>query len=134
MTQAMNKKKKIMILGASRYYIRSIIAAREMGCEVFVTDRNPRAEGFRYADFYEAVDIGNIEDSIKTAQKYKVDGVVAVNDFGVQTAAAIAANLGLPGIGTEVAKYATSKAWMRKIWKISGVPSAGLTQSPKSSF
>ena len=124
MTQAMNKKKKIMILGASRYYIRSIIAAREMGCEVFVTDRNPRAEGFRYADFYEAVDIGNIEDSIKTAQKYKVDGVVAVNDFGVQTAAAIAANLGLPGIGTEVAKYATSKAWMRKIWKISGVPSA----------
>ena len=123
MTQGTNENKKIMILGASRYYIRSIIAAKEMGCQVFVTDRNPTAEGFRYADFYEAVDITDIQGSIKAAQKYGIDGVVAVNDFGVPTAAAIAANLDLPGIGPEVAKYATSKAWMRKIWETADVPS-----------
>lgn len=120
----MNRKKRVMILGASRYYVKSIMAAKEMGCTVIVTDKNQDAEGFKYADFFEAVDITNIKASIAVAKKYHIDGIVAVNDFGVQTAAAIAESLSLPGIGTDVAKYATSKAWMRRIWEEAGVPSA----------
>ncbi len=120
----MNGKKKVMILGASRYYIKSIMAAKEMGCKVIVTDKNQDAEGFKNADFFEAVDITNIQASIEVAKKYHIDGVVAVNDFGVQTAAAIAESLSLPGIGSDVAKYATSKAWMRRIWEEADVPSA----------
>lgn len=113
-----------MILGASRYYARSILAAREMGCEVLAIDKNPHAEGFRYADFHEAVDITDIEGSIRTARDYAIDAVVAVNDFGVRTAAAIARQLRLTGISPEVAEYATSKAWMRRKWEERGVPSA----------
>lgn len=116
--------RRVMILGASRYYIRSILAAREMGCEVLAIDRNPEAEGFRCAHFHEAVDITDIEGAIRTARSYAIDGVVAVNDFGVRTAAAVAQELGLAGISREVAEYATSKAWMRRKWAEQGVPSA----------
>jgi biotin carboxylase len=117
-------KKRVMIMGASRYYVRLILAAQELGCEVLATDRNPEAEGFRVADLCEAVDITDIEGSVAAARKHSVDGVVAVNDFGVRTAAAVAHELGLPGISPEVAEYATSKVWMRRRWEGAGVPSA----------
>lgn len=116
-------KRRLMILGASRYYVRSILAAGELGCEVLVTDRNPRAEGFQHADYHEVVDITDIEGSIRLANKYEISGVVAVNDFGVRTAAAIAKELGLVGISPKVAEYATNKAWMRKKWEEASVPS-----------
>ena len=117
-------KKRVMILGASRYNVRSILAAKELGCEVVVTDRKPDADGFRYADYSEAVDITDIEGSIGVARKYAVDGAVAVNDFGVRTVAAIAEELDLAGIRLPVAEYATNKALMRKKWKEAGVPYA----------
>jgi biotin carboxylase len=117
-------KPRVMILGASRYYVRYVAAAQELGCEVLLTDRNPQAEAFRYADRHEAVDITDIAGSIAAAERHRVDAVVAVNDFGVQTAAAIADALHLVGIRREVAEHATSKAWMRRIWAQAGVPSA----------
>jgi biotin carboxylase len=117
-------KKRVMILGASRYYARSILAAKELGFAVVSTDRNPQADGFKYADYYEAADITDIDRCIEVARKYSIDGVVAVNDFGVRTAAAIAEGLGLPGISRAVAEYATSKAWMRRKWQAANVPSA----------
>jgi biotin carboxylase len=117
-------KKRLMILGASRYYIRSIIVARELGYEIVVTDRNPESEGFRYADHHEVVDIADIDRSIEVARKYKIDGVIAVHDFGVRTAASVAEGLGLVGISPQVAAWATNKASMRRRWEEAGVPSA----------
>ncbi len=117
-------KKRILILGASRYYVRSILAARKLGYHVIVTDKNPAADGFRFADHYEVMDISNIEDTIGVAKKYAVDGVVAVNDFGVMTAAVVAKEMGLIGISPKVAEFATSKAWMRRKWEEAVVPSA----------
>ena len=118
------RKSLVMILGASRYYVRYIEAARQLGCAVLVTDRNPKAEGFLYADRHEAVDITDINGSIEVAKRHRINGVIAVNDFGVRTAAAIADALHLPGIDLQVAEYATSKAWMRTLWAKAGVPSA----------
>jgi len=120
-------RKRLMILGASRYYVRSILAAKELGCEVLVVDRNPEAEGFRYADRHEVMDISDLEGSLSVAEKYDIEGVVPVNDFGVKTAAFIAEEMGIVGISRRIAEYSTSKAWMRKIWKKAGVPSAKFT-------
>ena len=113
-----------MILGASRYYARSILAAKELGFETVVTDRTPNADGFRHADYHEVVDVTDISGSIEVARKYGIDGILALNDFGVPTAAVVAKTLGLAGINPEVAKYATSKVWMRKKWEEAGIPSA----------
>lgn len=113
-----------MILGASRYYALCIRSAKELGLNVVVTDRNRNAEGIRYADFFEAVDITDIPGSVGVAKKYRIDGVIPLNDFGVQTASAISETLCLPGISRETAMIATDKAWMRRIWEQVGVPSA----------
>ncbi len=110
-----------MILGASRYYVRSILAARELGCEVIAIDRNPDSAGFHYADHYEVVDIVDLKRAIGVAKKYDIDGVIAVNDFGVMTAATIAEEMGLVGISTQSAEYTTNKAWMRKKWDEAGI-------------
>lgn len=92
----MTNPKRVMILGASRYQARAVIAAREMGCEVLATDRNPDAYAFAYADYAEPVDISDIEASIATARRYKVDGVVPLNDFGLEYSSRSRANQ--PGI------------------------------------
>lgn len=117
------KQKKIMILGASAFYVDSILSAKGIGYKVFATDRNPESVGFRYADSYAAVNIVDIENSIRAARKQQINGIVPLNDFGVPTAAAIAQELDLVGISPEVARYATSKAEMRRIWKAKGIPS-----------
>lgn len=115
-------KPRVLILGASRYYIKSIAAARELGFEVIATDRNPQAEGFAFADAGEAADISDVGATLAVARKYNVQGVIAVNDFGVQTAAVVATELGLPGLDPEVARIATSKALMRQTWQKAGLP------------
>ena len=113
-----------MILGASRYYIRSILAAQELGCRVLVIDKNPDSHGFRYADYHELMDISDSEGSLRVARDYGIHGVVAVNDFGVRSAAIISEKMNLVGLSPTVAEFATSKAWMRQIWERAGVPSA----------
>jgi biotin carboxylase len=117
------KKPVVLILGASRYYVRSIQAAREAGCTAVVTDRDPNAAGFAYADHAETVDITDIPGTLAVAHRYRIDGIVAVSDFGVPTAAAVASELHLPGIPPIVAADATNKARMRAVWERAGVPS-----------
>jgi len=116
--------KRVLILGASRYHVRAICAAREIGCETIVVDRNAKAEGFEYADHFEVIDFSDAERTMQVSHEYDIDGVIPLNDYGVPTAAAVAAELDLPGISPEAAIYATSKAWMRQRWAEAGVPSA----------
>jgi len=123
------KRKRVLILGASFSYIDSIKAARDMGCEVIVTDRNPQAPGLAFADIALSVDISDVAACVKAAKDYAIDGVVAVNDFGVPSAAHIGKELGLPGIPVEVAEIATSKYLMRKVWAEKGVPSVGFRKT-----
>ncbi|MBU1097722.1 MAG: ATP-grasp domain-containing protein [Bacteroidetes bacterium] len=116
-------QKKLLILGASFSYIGSIIAAKEMGLKVLVTDRNPKAPGLKYADLPLSIDIIDIEGCLEAAKKYNIDGIIAVNDFGVMTAAHVAEAMQLPGIPVDIAKICTNKYLMRKTWESAGLPS-----------
>jgi biotin carboxylase len=116
-------QKKILILGASFSYLGCIKAAKEMGCKVLVADRDPNALGLRYADIPLHAGITNIEKCIQLARQHRIDGVVAVNDFGVMTAARISEELNIPGLPPEVAKIATNKYLMRKVWDEQHIPS-----------
>ena len=115
--------KKVMILGASRYYIRSILAAKNMGCWVLAVDRDSAAEGRKYADVFEATDITDSDRCVEIARKYRVDAVLPLNDFGVPTAAAVAQSLNLIGLPINVAEKATNKAKMRHAFDQYGIPS-----------
>lgn len=111
-----------MILGASRYYARSIRKARSLGYRVIAVDRDAGAEGFRDADHHEVVDITNRDGVLTAARALGIDAIVPLNDFGVETAAFVAHHLQLPGISVQAAAMATRKTLMRQAWDAAGLP------------
>lgn len=118
----MSKQKKVIILGASRYYSKSIEAARNAGYYVIAVDRNPEAYAFQVADTFEVCDIVDKESVLAVARKHQIAGIVPINDYGVPTAAYVAAQLGLPGVSEQTAYWATNKGAMRQRWLETNVP------------
>lgn len=114
--------KRVLILGASRYYSASIAAAKRAGYEVVAVDRAPNSPGFAIADASAVIDIIDVEGIAQYAREQHIDGIVPLNDYGVPTAAAVAERLGLPGISPAVAERATRKSSMRDCWIAAGVP------------
>jgi biotin carboxylase len=114
----------VLVLGAAQHQMFTLTAIKAMGCRVVAIDRNPEAAGRASADAFEAVDIADAERAIEVGRRHSIDAVVPLSDYGVQTAAEVAAALGLAGNPPEVARNATSKARMRRLWEKAGVPSA----------
>jgi len=110
--------KRILILGAGRYNVPSIAAARQAGFFALVADRNKDAPGLKLADIPLAIDVNDC-DSLTEAirQNGGIDGVISMAEVGVRSAARISAELGLPSISEEAAANATSKANMRRLWR-----------------
>ena len=73
--------KLVHILGAGRWQVPTIKMAKELDVKVLVTDRDPLAEGFRFADFYETVDITDQEGTLKVSKRYRIDGILPVSDY-----------------------------------------------------
>lgn len=113
---------RILILGASRYYLRSIETAKRMGYYTIVVDRNPDSPGFAWADAYAVIDISDSPSVLKYAREIGIDGIVPLNDFGVFTAAYVSENTGLHYINTEIAQIVINKAKLRKKWETAGQP------------
>ena len=86
-------------------------------------DRNPEALGLEAADVREVVDFQDLEGVIEVARRHSVDGALTVSaDRAVPIVAAVAEELGLPGIGTDVAHLMTHKIAMRRRLAEVGVP------------
>src|SRR5262249_50332750 len=72
----------------------------------------------------EVVDIRDSQQTLATARKYQIDGIVCdTTDVGVPTAAFVAEQEELPGVGLEIARRFTNKYLMR-----STLAAAGLKQ------
>jgi biotin carboxylase len=115
------KKKRILILGASRYYSKSIEAVRQAGYYVIVADAKPDSPGFAVADHHIVRNIVDEKGVFDDAKKLKVDAIIPVNDYGVPSAAYACEKLGLPGISVEASRLSTNKELMVKAWVSSGV-------------
>lgn len=115
-------KKKIIILGASRYYLKSIEAARAAGYYVIALDRNPQSEGFKAADKSYTCDITDQQGVLKIALKHNISGIIPLNDIGVPVASFVSEILNIPGISKQAVIWATNKEEMRKRWIEKGVP------------
>ena len=118
----MTDRKRVMVLGASRYYSKSIESVRKAGYRVIAVDRNPQSDAFAIADGAVVCDIIDKPGVLEAARREKIDGIVSVNDFGVPTAAFVASRLGLSGISEDAAFLATDKKAMRARWMADGVP------------
>jgi biotin carboxylase len=115
--------KTVLFVGAGRHQRRAIARAQELGLRVVAVDRNADALGLRVADVGEVVDFQDVEGVIEVARRHAVDGALTVSaDRAVPIVAAVAEELGLPGIGTDVAHAMTHKISMRRKLAEEGVP------------
>jgi biotin carboxylase len=113
----------VLFVGAGRHQRRAILRARELGLRVAAVDRNPDAPGLAEADERHVVDFADVGAVIEVARRTGIDGVLTVSaDRAVPVVAAVAEELGLPGIGTETAHLMTHKVAMRRRLAEGGVP------------
>ncbi|MDQ3992075.1 MAG: ATP-grasp domain-containing protein [Actinomycetota bacterium] len=114
--------KTVLFVGAGRHQRRAILRARELGLRVVAVDRNEQAAGLAEVDAAEVVDFTDVPMVVAVARKHSVDGVLTVSaDRAVPVVAAVADELGLPGIGAETAHAMTHKVAMRFRFADAGV-------------
>jgi biotin carboxylase len=100
--------------------------AKEMGHMVVVSDIDPNAPGFAFADSCLIADVYGPEETAAAAERYnrkirKIDGVLCVAADAPITAAKVAERLGLPGLPVRVAELACDKLAMKKCFRDAGV-------------
>jgi len=115
------EQKRVLILGAARYYSACIEAAREAGFFVVGIDRNEKAYAAHLCDVFEPVDIVDKAAVLELAKRYQVHGVIPINDYGVPTASYVSQQMGLNGIDSQVAEVSTNKELMREAWIEKGI-------------
>jgi biotin carboxylase len=115
--------KTVLFVGAGRHQRRAILRAKELGLRVVAVDRNRDAVGLEHADEAHVVDFADVEGVIDVARRSGIDGVLTVSaDRAVPIVAAVAEDLGLPGIGRQTAHLMTHKVAMRRRLAEGGVP------------
>ena len=122
--------KTVLFVGAGRHQRHAIEQARARGLRVAAVDRNADAPGLTSADVAEVVDFSDVGAVVEVARRIGVDGVLTISaDRAVPVVAAVAEELGLPGIGTQTAHLLTHKRAMRD-----AIGAAGLPQPPYASL
>jgi biotin carboxylase len=116
-------QRTLLFVGAGIHQRRAIAQARAMGLRVVAVDGDEAAAGLREADVAEVHDIRDVEALVELGRRHGADGVVTISaDRAVPIVAAVAAELGLPGIGAETAHVMTHKVAMRRRLAERGVP------------
>src|SRR3954470_6154286 len=114
--------KTVLILGGGGYYVRAIEKVARAGYRTVVVDRDPNAPGLAIAASGHAVDLSDPDAVLAVARAEAVDAVLPLNDFGVPSAARVAAELALRGLTEETAALACDKGLMRERWAADGLP------------
>src|ERR1700742_4596362 len=100
--------------------------AKEMGLYVVVSDRDPEAPGFAFADSCLIADVYGPSETAAAAERYnrkirKIDGAICVAADAPVTTATVAQRLRLPGLPVHVAELACDKLAMKKCFVSAGV-------------
>ncbi len=117
----LKKPQIVLLLGGSHFYAPAIPIIQSVGAKVLLVDRDENPIGKALANYFEVVDIIDKNGVLQIAKKYDVDAIMAVNDYGVLTAAYVANALNLVTNSEEVALASIEKLQMRNIWKKEGV-------------
>ena len=114
-----------MAVGAGRWQVLGIHAAKMAGLKVIAVDGNSRAEGLSQADVSLVVDIRDASAVIDAIVGTGIspDGAIAFcNEAGMQTTAAIREHYHLPCAGTLTTLALTNKAIQRSKWTDAKIP------------
>jgi biotin carboxylase len=111
------------VLGGGPWQVPTVRLAKQMGYRVLVTDIYAERPAYEFCDHHEVVDITDRDATLAVARRHHVDGVICdTTDLGVPTAAYVAEQLGLPGIGFETALNCTRKDRLRQLLSAAGIP------------
>ena len=114
-----NKKKRLMVLGASYSQIPLFRAARRMGVTTVAASIPGNYQGFQEADEIVYVDITDPEAVLKAAKEADIDGVATCcMDVGIRALGYVCEKMGLPGLSISAAeascnKYLEKEAYIR---------------------
>ncbi len=115
--------KSVLFVGAGRHQRGAILQAVARGLRVVAVDRNAAAPGLAAADVGITVDFADVDAIVEIAREHGVDGALTVSaDRAVPIVAEVTERLGLPSIGTAVARRMTHKIAMRRCFAEEGVP------------
>ncbi len=118
--------KTLLIISGGIEAADAALRAKEMGHTVVVSDRDPNAPGFAFADSCLIADVYGPAETAAAAERYsrkirKIDGVLCVAADAPVTAATVAQRLRIPGLPLHVAELATDKLAMKKCFLSAGV-------------
>jgi biotin carboxylase len=115
-------QKLIHILGGGPWQIPTVRHAKALGYRVLITDMYAERPAYALADIHAVADITDREATLNIASRHRIDGILCdTTDIGVPTAAFVAEQLGLPGMGFETAINCTDKGRMRHLTAQSGL-------------
>ena len=122
----MTSGKTLLIISGGIEAADAARRAKEMGHTVVVSDRDPQAPGFAFADSCLIADVYGPAETAAAAERYsrkirKIDGVICVAADAPVTAATVAQRLRLPGLPVHVAELACDKLAMKKCFRSAGV-------------
>jgi len=122
----MTSGKTLLIISGGIEAADAAQRAKEMGHTVVVSDRDPHAPGFAFADSCLIADVYGPTETAAAAERYsrkirKIDGVLCVAADAPVTAATVAQRLRIPGLPVHVAELACDKLAMKKAFRSAGV-------------
>jgi len=123
----MSDKRTLWVVSGGDEAVPGIRRAREMGLNVVVSDANPAAPGFAWADDAVLASTYDVQETLKAVRSYvrgkrPVDGILCMAADVPVTVATVAAELGLPGIPVEAANLSRDKLMMKQRFVDEGIP------------
>lgn len=113
--------KRILILGAGETNLPIIDKCRDMGLYTIATDYDKDAPGLQIVDKAYVVDTLDKEKTLEIAITEKIDGIITISDYPVNTIAYVCEHLDLPGLSSLAAERSTNKFQQRKLLKENGL-------------
>jgi biotin carboxylase len=119
--------KTILIVSGGVEAAAAAKRAKDMGLYVVVSDRDPEAPGFAFADSSIIADVYSPDQTAAAAERFhrkvrRIDGVICVAADAPLTVATVNQRLGLPGLSVEAARLASDKLAMKERLLAAGVP------------
>src|SRR4029077_9829599 len=118
--------KTLLIISGGDASVDVARRAKESGHAVVVSDADPQAPPFAFADSCLIADVHGADETAAAAERYnrkirKIDGVICAADAAL-TAATVASRLRLPGQPLHVAELINDRLMTRRAFASAGVP------------
>src|SRR5476649_2142832 len=118
--------KTLLIISGGSEAAEAAGRIRELGHTVVVSDGDPQAPAFAFADSCLIADIHGASETAAAAERYnrkirKIDGVLCLADYAL-AAATVTDRLRLPGLPMHVAELASDRLAIKRAFQSAGIP------------